>query len=72
MSSKEKAKMIIDKLPDYKVDKILYFLQGVEMSDDIDDDVLCEQIYRDYLNDPDPGKDDTYTLDDCKKEWGLA
>ncbi len=72
MSSKEKAKMIIDKLPDYKVEKILYFLQGVEMSDEIDDDLICEKIYQDYLNDTDPEKDKIYTLEECKKEWGLA
>lgn len=71
MSSKEKAKQIIDKLPEYKVEKILLFLQGVELSDDIDDDLICEQIYQDYLNDSDTEKDDTYTLEECKKEWGL-
>ena len=72
MSSKEKAKGIIDRLPEYKVEKILYFLQGMEMSDEIDDDMICEKIYQDYLNDPDPEKDTGYTLEDCKTEWGLA
>ena len=25
-----------------------------------------------YENDPDPEKDKTYTLEECKREWGLA
>ena len=25
-----------------------------------------------YLEDTDPGKDEIFTLDECKKEWGLA
>lgn len=71
MSNKEKAKQIIDKLPDYKVDKILLFLQGFEMSEDIDDDIFCENLYQSYLNDTDPEKDKLYTLEECTKEWGI-
>ena len=28
-------------------------------------------MIEDYVNDTDPEKDDEYTLDECKKEWGL-
>lgn len=71
MSNKDKAKQIIDKLPDYKVAKILLFLQGFELSDEIEDDFICERIYQEYLNDPNKDKEETYTLENCKKEWGL-
>ena len=67
----DKAKQIIDKLPDYKVAKILLFLQGFELSDEIEDDFICERIYQEYLNDPNKDKEETYTLANCKKEWGL-
>ena len=30
MSNREEAKQIIDKLPEYKIEKILLFLKGVE------------------------------------------
>ena len=66
MSNKDKAKQIIDKLPDYKVAKILLFLQGFELSDEIEDDFICERIYQEYLNDPNKDKEETYTLANCK------
>lgn len=72
MSDREKAKQIIDRLPEYKVNKILLFLQGIEFSEEIDDDLFCEKLYQDYLDDPDPEKDKEYSLEECKKEWGLA
>ncbi len=71
MSEKEQAKMIIDQLPDYKMPRLLLFLQGIQFDDDIEDDAFCERMYQNYLNDPDPEKDKSYTLEECKKEWGI-
>lgn len=71
MSEKEQAKMIIDQLPDYKMPRLLLFLQGIQFDDDIEDEAFCERMYQNYLNDPDPEKDKEYTLEDCKKEWGI-
>lgn len=70
MSEREQAKQIIDSLPDYKMQAILMFLRGVEFDDSIEDDAYCEQLAEDYQNDPDKGQ--FLTLDECKKEWGLA
>lgn len=70
MSEREQAKQIIDRLPEYKIRNILLFLKGVAFDDDIEDDLYCEKLYQDYLNDPDPEKDTTYTLEECMKEWG--
>lgn len=38
---------------------------------DIEDDEFCRQLLENYLNDPDEDKDTEYTLEECKKEWGL-
>jgi len=72
MSDREQAKMIIDQLPDYKMSRILIFLKGVQFDDDIEDDLFCQRMWDDYVNDPDPEKDAAYTLEECKQEWGLA
>ena len=71
MSEKEQAKQIIDQLPEYKMSKILYILKGIQIDDEIEDDLFCENLAERYLNDPDPEKDKTYTLEECKKEWGI-
>ena len=36
-----------------------------------DDEMYCQKLYQDYLEDMDPDKDETYTLDECKNEWGV-
>lgn len=36
------------------------------MDDEEIDDIFCKKIYEDYLNNPDPEKDKTYTLEECK------
>lgn len=33
------------------------------------DDEFCENLYQHYLNSDD--KDESYTLEECKKEWGI-
>lgn len=71
MSEREQAKQIIDRLPEYKIGNLLLFLKGIQFDDDIEDEIYCQKLYEDYLNDPDPEKDETYTLEECKKEWGI-
>ena len=46
MSDREKAKQIIDRLPEYKVNKILLFLQGIEFSEEIDDDFFVKNCIK--------------------------
>ena len=72
MSNREQIVQLIDQLPDYKLGKLLVFLQGVVFDDELEDDLFCEKLYQSYLDDPDPEKDKTYTLDECKKEWGIS
>ena len=71
VSEREQAKQIIDRLPEYKIGNLLLFLKGIQFDDDIEDEIYCQKLYEDYLNDPDPEKDKTYTLEECKKEWGI-
>jgi len=71
MSEREQAKQIIDQLPEYKMGNLLLFLKRMQFDDDIEDDLYCQKLYEDYLNDPDPEKDEAYTLEECKKEWGI-
>lgn len=71
MSEREQAKQIIDQLPEYKIGNLLLFLKGIQFDDDIEDTLYCQKLYEDYLNDPDPEKDKIYTLEECKKGWGI-
>ena len=68
MSDKEQLQQLIDKIPDYKIGYVLAYVQGITADEEADDE-FCEKLYQEYLNDPD--KDKSYTLDECKKEWGL-
>lgn len=70
MSNKEHILQLLDKLPDYKMGYVLAYIQGIT-ADEEADDIFCERMVEDYLNDPDRGKDETFTLEECKKEWGL-
>ncbi|MDO4444586.1 MAG: hypothetical protein Q4C97_03495 [Bacillota bacterium] len=71
MSEREEAKRIIDQLPEYKINSILLFLKGIAFDDEIEDDLYCEKLYQDYLNDPDPEKDETITLEELAKREGI-
>ena len=70
MSNKETIISLLDKVPEYKMGYILAYVQGVTADEEADDN-FCQQMLNDYENDTDPEKDDTYSLEDCKKEWGI-
>lgn len=70
MSTKEMIVNLLDKIPDYKIGYVLAYIQGITADEDADD-LFCERMVQNYINDPDPEKDQEYTLDDCKKEWGI-
>jgi len=71
MSEREQAKQIIDRLPDYKISNLLLFLQGMQFDDEIEDDLYCERLVQEYLDDPDPEKDETITLEELREELGI-
>ncbi len=71
MSEREQAKQIIDRLPEYKIGNILLFLKGIEFDDEIEDDLYCEKLVQEYLNDPDPEKHEGITLEELAKREGI-
>lgn len=71
MSNKELALEVLEKIPDYKMGYVLSFLRGFQMDDEIEDDLYCERLYQDYLNDPDPEKHTTTTLEALAEELGV-
>lgn len=70
MSNREMCAQLLDTVPEYKIGYVLAYLQGLT-ADEAEDDAFCERMYQNYLNDPDPEKDNSYTLEECKKEWGI-
>lgn len=72
MSEREQAKQILDQLPDYKIGGILLFLKGVQFDDDLEDDLYCEQLVEEYLNDPDPDKHNTISLEELAEQEGIV
>ena len=70
MSEREMAASLLERVPDYKMGYVLAYLQGITAGEAADD-AFCERMYESYRNDPDPEKDVTYSLEECKKEWGL-
>ncbi len=71
MSEREQAKLIIDQLPEYKISSLLLFLKGIQFDDDMEDDLYCQKLYEDYLNDPDPEKHKTITLEELAAREGI-
>lgn len=71
MSNKDKAKQIIDSLPDYKIDKILLNLQRIQIDDEIEDDRFCENLLLRYLNDPDSEKHESISIKEFAAQEGI-
>ena len=71
LSNRERVIQMLDSVPDYKMGYVLAYIQGIT-ADEEADDAFCQQMMDAYQNDPDPDKEETFTLDECKKEWGLA
>lgn len=71
MSTREFAKSLIDQIPESKLLYIVAYLQGAALPDDADD-AYCEQLLKNYQNDPDPHKTDTIPLEQLAQELGVA
>lgn len=70
MSNKEMVINLLDSIPDYKMGYVLAYVQGIA-ADEEADDIFCNKMIENYLNDTDPEKDQAYTLEECMKEWGI-
>lgn len=69
MSNRELCVKLLENVPDYKIGYVLAYIQGLTADEDADA-AFCEKLVKEYENDPE--KDVSYTLEDCKKEWGLS
>ena len=68
-NSREKIIALLDRVPEYKIGYVLAYVQGLTADEDADD-AFCQQMYERYQSDPE--KDEEFTLEECKQEWGLA
>lgn len=71
MSNKEQAIEILNKIPDYKMGYVVSFLRGFQLDDEIEDDLFCEQMYRDYVTDKDPENHETVSLEEAARSLGV-
>lgn len=69
MSNRELCAKLMDNLPEYKIGYLLAYLQGLS-ADEPDDDAFCNRLIAEYESDPD--RNEAFTLEECKREWGLA
>lgn len=72
MSERELAKEIIDKLPEYKISRILLFLQGIAFDDDMEDDLYCEKLVEEYLENSAPDKHETISIEELAEREGIV
>lgn len=69
MSDREQLVQMVAAIPDYKIGYALAYVQGL-VADEEADEAFCENMYREYLNDPDRGN--PVPLDDVVKELGMS
>lgn len=70
MSSREKCNAILDTFTETQLVNAAAMLQAMRQTiDDLEDEAFCEQIYQNYLNDPDKG--DPVPIEDFAKELGI-
>ena len=50
----------------------MLFLKGVQFDDDMEDDLYCEKLVQDYMDNPDPEKTETVTLEELAKREGIS
>ena len=70
MSNRERVIALLERVPDYKMGYVPAYMQGIT-ADEEADDLFCQRMLENYENDPDPDKDQSFTLEECKKEWGI-
>ena len=71
LSEREKILQIINELPDYKMARLLEFLQRMQLDDDIEDDLYCEWLVEQYLENNDPQKHETISLEEFAYREGI-
>ncbi len=70
MSNRDQILQLLDKVPEHKLGYVLAYIQGITIDEEADD-LYCEKLYEEYLNDTDVDKDVEFSLAECKAEWGI-
>ena len=70
MSTREKCNMFLDAMPEYQLELVLAYIQGMKAFEEADDDAYCEALYQKYLDDPDRG--DYISEEELCHELGLV
>lgn len=70
MSNKDKIIQLLDDIPDYKIGYVLAYVQGIA-ADEEADDLFCEKMVKDYIDDPDSDKDKAISIEELAKELGI-
>lgn len=71
MGIREQCVEQLNPIPERKPGFVLANPQGLS-ADDAADDACYEVMLSEYQNDPDPEKNRGYSLEECKREWGLV
>ncbi len=70
MSDREMVSSLLDELPEYKLDMVMAYIQGL-LDDEAEDDAFCEKLYQEYQNDPDIHKSDSVTIEELASRLGV-
>lgn len=66
MTNREKAIALIQNIPDDDLGFVVAYLQN--LTEDLADDLFCENLYQDYMNSPD--KDEFVSLEEVLRDLG--
>lgn len=69
MSEKERATALLELVPEYKMGYVIAYLQGLT-ADEAADDAFCEELYQNYLRDPERGH--FVSFEEALKECGVS
>lgn len=66
MTNREKIFHLIEELPDYKLNLVPAYLQGLTAAAEAEEDLYCERLYQEYLTDTD--RNSFISLEQAAKE----
>jgi len=77
MSNREMCISILDNFGEEQLSSVAAILKSIKDTydkalEEALDDAFCEKLYQDYLDDPDPEKDETMTLEDFADSLGIS
>ena len=70
MTNREKVFHLIEELPDYKLNLVPAYLQGLTAAAKAEEDLYCERLYQEYLTDTD--RNSFISLEQAAKELGVV